>query len=259
MLAFPALSMETLVLQNGHGKHELGLHIEYLEDVEGKLSFEQAAASPAYAQSQQAVINFGFTNSVYWLRFRLHNPTEQVLSRLLENAYPPIDYLDLYRVDASNNVSVRKSGDRLPFDSREIRHKNVIFPISLQPKEETTFYLRVQTESSVQLPLSLWSEIAFLDKDQEEQFSFGIFYGILLAMLIHSVLIYFSIREINHLHYVHFAIGAGFFLSSLNGLAFEYLWPAHPAWSNTAVPFFLGIANSGMINFTRSFLETKRN
>jgi two-component system, sensor histidine kinase LadS len=72
-------------------------------------------------------------------------------------------------------------------------------------------------------------------------------------------LIYSLTRDVNYPHYILFVAGSGLLLLSLNGIAFEYFWPAYPAWGNTAVPFFLGVANAGLISFARSFLETKAN
>ncbi len=257
--AAPTYALETLTLNEAQAQYELSAHIEYLKDAAGTLSFEEATAAQNYTNNTQAIMNFGFTPAVYWLRFRVHNPTPLVQSWLLENSYPLIDHLDLYSVAADGKVSVQTNGDLLPYSYRTIEHKNLLFRVTLQPTESATFYLRAHTSSSMQLPLKLWSESSFQAKDHKWSYFDGLIYGIFFAMLVYASLLYYSIREVNYLHYIHFIAAFSLFLLSLSGLAFEYLWPDYPNWGNTAVPFFIGFSLSGLCNFTRSFLETKHN
>jgi len=255
----PSHALEPLILTEAQAQYELSPHVEYLKDAAGTLSFEQAAAAQAYTQNTKAIMNFGFTPAVYWLRFRVHNPTQHVQELLLENSYPLIDHLDLYSPAINGKLDVQKNGDLLPFSHRTIEHKNLLFQVTVPPAETATFYLRAHTSSSMQLPLRLWSKSAFQAKDHKWSYFDGLIYGIFLAMLVYASLLYYSIREVNYLHYVHFIAAFSLFLLSLSGLAFEYLWPEYPNWGNTAVPFFIGLSLSGLCNFTRSFLETKHN
>lgn len=109
------------------------------------------------------------------------------------------------------------------------------------------------------VPLTLWSPRAFLAKVHNEQIGFGLYYGILIALFCYNLLIFLSIRDVNYLYYLHYIGGWILFQMSLNGLAFEYLWPAYPWWGNLATPFFLFFVALGVIQFTRAFLQLKVN
>ncbi len=68
-----------------------------------------------------------------------------------------------------------------------------------------------------------------------------------------------SLRDVNYLSYVMFAISMAVGQLSLNGLGNQFLWPGWPTWGNLA--FSGGFAATGLFGalFTRGFLETRRN
>ena len=217
-----------------------------------------ARTGQAFRQAHAAAPNFSFTKSVYWFRLDLHNLDVSVPGWLLESQYPLLDQIDAYLVYAGNKIVDYRSGDTLPFSQRALKHRNVMFKVPLAQGESVTIYIRVKTESSLQLPLTLWSPQAFLAKDHEEQVALGIYYGILIAMLCYNLMIFLAIRDVNYLYYLHYIGGWVLFQMALNGLAFEYLWPNYPWLGNIATPFFLAFTLVGVIQFTRAFLQTKR-
>jgi hypothetical protein len=208
-----------------------------------------------FRANRRDVANFGFTQSSYWFKLSLNNPTAAQQAWILEARYPMLDRVDVYLVRGGVVVGHRVNGDLLPFAQREFKHRNLGFALDLAPHDQLDVYLRVKTESSLQLPLLLLTPERFLERDQSEQYLFGLYYGILLAMLLYNLLVYRALRDVNYLHYVHYLLGYAVFQLSLNGLALQYLWPKYPVWGNLATPLFIGVAFLGAVNFARSFLH----
>jgi hypothetical protein len=52
---------------------------------------------------------------------------------LLELAYPPLDHLDLYLPTQGVFRLAQRTGDALPYASRQIRQNNYLFELPLQP------------------------------------------------------------------------------------------------------------------------------
>lgn len=234
----------------------IGEYLRYLEDPAGTLTLAQVQAMPErFVQSTSAAPNFSFTSSAYWFHLRLENQHPALGEWLLEAAYPLIDHYTFYVLKNGQLVDTTVAGRTFPFHQRPIKNRNVIYPLTLMPGEAGELYIRVQTSSSLQLPLRVWTPAAFLDKDHDEQVIQGVYYGILLAMLVYNFLIFLSIREISYLNYVHFIGGSILFLVSLSGYAFEYLWPMSTRWAMTAQPVLISFALVGMLNFSRSFLS----
>lgn len=256
-----AYAVDAVTLVDGTEVYPLN-RLSYLEDKDGRMNLQEVMAGEdglTFIPGDKDIANFSFTKSAYWFRFELTNQDSPVQSWLLEIMYPPLDRVNLYLVDADGNSITYRGGDKLPFAKRAIKHRNVMFKVPVATGQTVRVYMRVMTDGSLQLPLVLRSPDSLLAKDHEEQAVLGVFYGILIAMLLYNLLIFFSIRDINYLYYVWYIIGWIFFQMSINGLAYEYLWPDNPAWANKAIPFSIGFANLGMLVFSRGFLQVPKN
>ncbi len=242
------------------GQYMVGSRLQYLEDVNSKLAIRDVVSpywQNKFRPNHRDVPNFGFTQSSYWFKLSLSNPASTPEAWILEARYPMLDRVDAYLVRKGVVVGHKVNGDLLPFNQREFKHRHLGFKLDLAAYDQLDVYLRVKTESSLQLPLQLLTPEHFLERDQAELYLLGLYYGVLLAMLAYNLLIYSAIRDINYLHYVHYLAGYAMFQLSLNGLTLQYLWPQHPAWGNTATPFFIGVAFLGAVTFARSFLHLK--
>ena len=88
-----------LILTDKQGKYPLGLHLEILEDPGGKLTIEDVSSpvfNSKFVPSNMPVPNYGYTASVYWVRFHLDNQTLQTNEWLLELGFVYLQYVDLY-------------------------------------------------------------------------------------------------------------------------------------------------------------------
>jgi two-component system, sensor histidine kinase LadS len=252
---------DALVLDGTEIKGEpLGQRLETLEDAQGFLTWEQVTAAPLsdqFKRSHQTVPGFGLTKSVYWVRFQVDNRGDRAERWLLEVAYPPLDDVRLFVPRPDGSVEVRRTGDHLPFASREIPYRNFLFDLE-EPKGVATYYLRVQTSGSVTLPLKAWSPNVFFKELMTREPPMWIFYGLMLVMAVYNLFLFFSIREAAYLYYVSYIVCYAGFQFSLNGLSFQYLWPDQTWWNGKALTLFIGLAFSFGVFFQREFLSTWR-
>ncbi|QXI29270.1 hybrid sensor histidine kinase/response regulator [Pseudomonas vanderleydeniana] len=241
----------------------LGRIMQVFEDVSGQAAIADIA-SPAMAghfrRHDKDTLNAGYSQSAFWLKVDLtYKPKDPGVRRtwLLELAYPPMDHIDLYLPDASGEYRLsQRTGDELPFASRPIRQNNYLFELDFAPNESKTVYLRLQTEGSVQAPLSLWSAQAYLEDQPVRLYVLGLIYGVLLGMLVYNLFIYLSVRDTSYLYYIFYIASFGFYQLSVNGAAVQYFWPNNPWWANAATPFLIGAAGFFGCQFARSFLDT---
>lgn len=241
----------------------LGRTLQVFEDVDGQATIADVRAQAAaghFKPHDKDTLNAGYSRSAFWLKIDLHyRPTNPAASRtwLLELAYPPLDRLDLYLPDAAGSYQLaRQTGDTLPFASREIRQNNFLFDLTFVPDQTQTLYLRLQSEGSIQAPVTLWSSTAFLEAQPVRLYVLGLIYGVLLGMLVYNLFIYLSVRDTSYLYYIFYIASFGLYQLSVNGAAVEYFWPDNPWWANAATPFFIGCAGLFGSQFARSFLQT---
>lgn len=257
-----ALAADRAALLEGMERYSLGPHLSYLEDKKGDLSLDdlvQGEAAQRFTPVLAETANFGFRKSAYWFRVNLENLNSPVSEWFLETQYSLLDQIDTYLVYSNGKVVSTIGGDTLAFSQRALKHRHFTSKVLLARGESVAVFLRVKSEGAITLPLVLWSMNALLAKDHEEQYALGIYYGVLVAMLCFNLMIFIAIRDISYLYYLYYLGGWILMQMSINGLAFEYLWPDHPRWGNIATPFFLGILISTIIQFVRAFLQIKKN
>ncbi len=238
----------------------LGPYIEYFEDPQSRLDIKQVA-NPAFAENFKSCSRtspgFGFTSSTFWFRFSLRNNAGHSVTRFLEIEYPLLDYINLYAPDGKGSFQVFKEGDRQSFFQRPIKYRNFVFVLDLPPKSTKTYYLQVNTSSSLNLPARLYSQAGFMDKIENEEMALGIYFGILFAMLAYNLILFFTIRESVYLYYVLFVIFYFLFQLDLTGVAFKYLWPNNTYWANESLPFFIFVAYMFGTIFTKQIINAK--
>ena len=243
----------------------LGKVMQVYEDRDGSATIAQVSAplfASRFRQHSSDVLNAGYSTSVFWLKIDLtYTATPQAAPRqwLLELAYPPLDHLELYLPDEHGTARlVQRTGDALPYASRQIRQNNYLFELPFDPGQSTTVYLRLHSQGSVQAPLTLWSADAYLEDQPTRLYVLGMIYGVLLVMLVYNLFIYVSVRDTSYLYYILYIASFGLYQVSVNGAGVAYLWPDSPWWANAATPLFIGASGLFGCLFARNFLEMGR-
>jgi diguanylate cyclase (GGDEF)-like protein len=239
--------------------------MSWLEDVKGELSINEVANGPAsdrFTPLSEEVPSFGLSSSAYWLRFTIALPADDHRDWMLKVDYPMLDRVELYVPEGNDSSTAWRhllSGDTLPFDLRPVEVTDIALPLPVQPGTEQTLYLRVQSTSSITIPVVLITKPGLIEDQQERILIFGAFYGAIVALALYNLLLYIPTRDKTFLAYVSFVTCMGLALLSYNGFAFKYLWPAAVEWNGWA-PQVLGHLTLALsAHFTRSFLSTRSN
>lgn len=257
--------LPVLNLDEQHASYPLSGYLTALEDVGKTLGVADLARPDIAARfaprHKQGEINFGYSQSAYWLRLNVRNNVRNnVHDRaaslwFLEVAYPSLDHLDVYFSDAQGRLHHLRAGDKAAFSTRPYPHRNFVFPVNL-PAGESLLYLRAESSGSLTLPAELWRPDAFHRMNPGNYSVLALYYGTLLALGGYNLLLYLSLRDRAYLHYVLFVVGMAVGQASLNGVGNQFVWPDFPAWGNIALP--VGFAFAGLFGslFSRTFLET---
>ncbi|TBU77690.1 hybrid sensor histidine kinase/response regulator [Pseudomonas daroniae] len=244
----------------------LGQLMSVFEDVRGDKTIDDVtsrALQGSFRAHDKPVLNAGYSRSAFWLRVDLQYLPQDSIAHglhhhwLLELAYPPLDHLELYEADSDGHFRLtQRTGDALPFSSREIRQNNYLFSLDFEPDQVRRVYLRIESQGSIQAPLTLWSPTAYLEKQPARIYVLGIIYGVLLVMLIYNLFIFISVRDTSYLYYILYIASFGLYQVSVNGAGIEFFWPDNPWWANVATPFLIGATALFGCQFARSFLQT---
>ncbi len=233
--------------------------LEILDPAMSGLSVEKILTTPdaMWHPNRQATISFGFSDKPYWIRLQLENPTASRQERWLEVPYPLLDRIAFYYPQNGHYQTI-ESGDTLPFAARDFAHRHFIFPVSLAPQSENTFYFRIESRDTVQFPLKLWQQQEFLQYDRRVQILYGLYYGALLMLIGMNLMALVSLRDRSFFNYV----AAIFFFTlahaSLTGFLFEYVLSQFPTINKWIRPVAISATVYFAAQFTRGYLDTEK-
>jgi signal transduction histidine kinase len=249
-----------LILTDETNEYPVGLHMEILEDKDKQWTIEDVTTPSIAAQflpSPEEAPGFGFTESAYWIRFRVRNEASSDIEWLV--SYEAVAFfIDYYVPSASGEGhDVFHTGSALPFETRDVQVGRFVFHLPVAPQETKTVYMRFASEGSLILALTLLSEDSFIQQAIVQQTLNGSLYGILLILTFYNLVLFFNLRDRSYLYYVLFFSTMLLGIMALDGFAAQYLWPNQGQFAAIATRFFMIISFNFGLLFAISFLRTK--
>lgn len=242
--------------------HTLESSLMFWEDQTRRATLDDvlsAEVQQAFTKAESSKLNFGYnTTSAFWVKFTLKDLTEGKANWLLEADYAPLDSLTLYQPLGNNEWKAITTGELFPFSSRPVLTRVFAFPLQF-PEAESTFYLRVWTTGSVQIPLSVQKQSFFHLQEVRIDILYGILYGIILIMAVYNLAIGYYLQDYSYLVYGISVLMTTLFLMVWRGHAQQYLWPEFPELSNVIIGFSTYMSFGLYVFFSILFLQTHKN
>ncbi len=243
-----------------HDAYTLGPFVEILKDPDGDLTIQQIVKKKnelPFKPSFSANPNLGLSGAVHWVRFRLRDHYGYHPDRrwLLELDFPFADQAEMFIPAPGGGYEQETLGDRRKFSDRTWKHRSLIFTLGRVPENGADYYLRVEASGSLQLPLRIWTPAALSSHLASENLILGIYYGIMLAMLLYNLFVYTVIREQNYLRYCEYLFLFLCLQVAATGHGFQYLWQNFPSLGNLLPTLLTPLTCMAAIRFAQAFLE----
>ena len=193
----------------------------YLHDAGGAASVEDARrllAEGRFAPLPEGDASFGFQTGAFWFRVNVVNGNPREQRWLLVQQYALSDRIDVYARYPDGHIVHHAGGDTFPFEQRSIRYRHPNFWLDLPSGQPVELLVRVQSQSSMQVPLFLYTPAAFAELSRDGQLGIGIYYGILLALFFYNLVLWLSLRDASYFWYLCHITAFGLVLFTLNGL-----------------------------------------
>ncbi len=240
--------------------YALGPVVEILEDPAGTLTIREVLKrrhelpfKPVFTTNP----NLGLNGNVHWVRFRIRDHYGYHPDRrwLLELDFPFADRAELFVPAHGGGFEREVLGDRQKFADRTWKHRSLVFTLGRVPEAGAEYYLRVQASGSLQLPLRVWTPAALSSHLSSENLVLGLYYGIMVAMLIYNLFVYTVIREKNYLRYCEYLFLFLCLQVAATGHGFQYLWQNFPSLGNLLPTLLAPLTCMAAIRFAQPFLE----
>lgn len=209
-----------------------------------------------FVDSSPEAFNFSYSKSAFWLRLNIKNTTNQKKDLVFVFAYPRLRHLDFFS-KSKGNIERIQSGYTIPFSERTYKSRFFVFPIDLEPNESKLFYFRVESPNAINLPFQIWDKEEYDQHEIDDHVIQAIYYGIVIAMLLFNLFLYFILKDTNYILYVSIVIVTAFAVAVNNGIAFQYFWSNSPIFEQYALNILLSLILVLFLIFMRRLLSTE--
>ena len=234
--------------------------LSYFFDDSGELPLEGVLSRPDsdFLEAGKGGLALGFTRDVLWLRFDVIDRAGPEVDWLLQVNDALLDDIRVYQQEASGQWVEKRLGDQGETAPDAVDNVTPVLPVVLQPDEITRFYVRVHSDSSMLVDIRFMSSRQFFQYSMASFLAYGAMYGIVAAMCLYNLFLFFSLRDFNYLLYVVSMLSTSLFLASLSGHAPKWLWPGYTAWSEEIYQVICALVVMSGLWFADRFLEVPK-
>lgn len=210
----------------------------------------------AFTALQSDDVSYGFVKGALWARVELP-PVDSNCYTLLVLEQPRVSRVDVFDPSTEGPRSMLAMGAALPFHERAIPHRFPSVRLFRTPSESLELLLRVESDMSVQLPFVLHTEASLYTLAYSEQVGMGLFYGVVLALLLYNLSMLVGVRDRTYLAAVAYLAALGLFTLGFMGHGAQWLWPQTPTWQTHGMVMLLAALLACALAFVSSFLDLR--
>jgi diguanylate cyclase (GGDEF)-like protein len=237
----------------------IGLSTSFLQEQDGRLVLADAMAAfqaGQFAPGKSPVLNFGIGAKPAWIHFAVDNPGAAPVRRRLSVEIAWLDRVEVYVRHRDETVVAHRVGDRQPFMQRPKISRYFVLEHAFGAGVSDVF-VRVETPDPMVVPLYLLNPEASRARQMQQEFSYGIVYGFLLALMAYNAILYLSLRSSRYLFY---ALYLAMFVAmnvAYTGHGYAWLWPGSPNWQQWANPILMILFGVSGLLFAIRFLDLR--
>ena len=205
-------------------------HLEIVEDVNGQWTIDTIVQSNfnkflLNTEEYRYVENH---SSTYWIHIKVNNRSSVSTKWIFEVLSLHTHDLQLF-YKVKDHYEMKQTGEAKPFSQREYKVKNFTFDLPFEANKEYDVYVRVKSQNDAGFEYKIRSQHYFTWYTTHEYLYLGIYYGLLVFLIIYNLFLFISSLDKIYIFYALYLLGCSLVSFSEDGLCFEFFWPNHPA------------------------------
>ena len=226
-------SERIIELNNEMSKIWVTTSFDYLLDTSSIYTIQEISGHGFSEQFQNVTdphIVYGNLESSIWLRLTVKNNQKIYKhSWYLESWGFDIKNITFFLPTPGGEYESSVAGFEMPFDKRNVKHKNFNYFLDLRPSETKTFYVKVNKNYNQEFIFYLRTNEEFIAHSLNEYFILGIYYGVLLIILTFNIYLFFKLKDTLYLYFPFLILSCIWFSLGRDGLGFQFIWPNYPS------------------------------
>lgn len=215
---------------------------------------EVAAGGCEFRAAKLSDLAPGFSAQAFWLRLDLHNPGGHETEHWLRVGHPRLERVSLFEKGPDNIWQRTDTGIAVPLALSPVATSNPVLPLQLKAGERKTVYVRVASETTIDLSLTLWKPYAFFAAHQHVEVMQALSLGGLMAVVMFALTVYFKWRD---RLYLFFGVHILFLMvlnASYTGLMRVHFWPTESVFDLQLLAISPGGTLLFFVLFVREFI-----
>ena len=215
----------TFVLTDNFSRGQMYKWIDVFVDESGAMTpAEVAALDQSQFQSRfLRAPRYKASEAILWIRFRLENRT-RFHHWILDLNRARLDSVTGYRMTPEGPLQFARSGWETPLAMNSFPYRDVAIPITLGEGQSDEYLIRVHNpQTNFVMGLQLFEQRAFAKSDRLESTILGLYFGILLAMVITNGFFSVALRDRAFLLYSIFLVLFGWVMLHGRGIDRQFL------------------------------------
>ena len=235
----------------------LNTKTDYYCDSSSGLTPDDLSGVQSWTPLPKGKLNAGFVDHACWIRVM---PAPQNLPEsdlILHVDYPHLTSIEVFLLNPSGATSIASLGAGKPYDDRLISIPTFAVPVAANDLENGFLVLKVESTSTMTVPVSLWSTESFSEFRHIRSLISGSLLGLLTGLGLYHLFLSLQIRERSVFYVVLLNFSLAFIILVLGGHGFEFLWPETPALNEPLVSASISIAVFFAMLFCVEILELR--
>lgn len=258
LLACLRLDAQEYLVVSGDERLLAGRNLSYIE-MKDSTSLEEALKNGEWVTNDKDILNFGLSDSYYWIRLPLVNRTGGAsLSVNIDQA--TLNLVQMFQAD-SQGVYRRThvAGTNFPFSWRETNAPTYIFTADIRNGDSAVVYIQAKGNSPLLVPIMVSRKRVALEYLNERNAVFYGYLGLMACMFFYNAFLMFSIRDDkSYIWYVIHTFLVALTQASFLGYPFQFLWPDHPWIAQQSFFILTCLVSIVGILFMQAFLQTRK-
>jgi signal transduction histidine kinase/CheY-like chemotaxis protein len=245
-----------------HFRVELPPYVDVLEDTQRNLGIADVRSEKyanRFSPSPLTELFFGYTHSVYWLRFSVENHLDHKKALILEVTPADLDYVELFAFDNDNDEPLvyKLSGSAVDFKHRDYNHPMYYFDLAVPAHETFHYYVRLESNKTINAQLKLSTPREHFFYSSMRDWWQGFFFGALLFLALAHISLSFVFKYKGFAYCGLWLFSMLLIQGSWQGYFIQFLEPSTELLDRQ-LHFSIYISTIFGVLFTRSYLDTHR-
>ncbi len=205
--------------------------------------------------NQPAILDFGFTDASVWVKLDYKNAFSDYILRIENTAIYEIDYFIVNEI--GKVIKNGKTGINVQRKFWEIDHHFPSIGVIASGNQTYSLYMKATSKETLALNMSIKSPKQAFDEAYLNQFLAGLYYGMVLIMILYNFFIYLTFRDKSYLWYIFYMIATFIGQFNIEGRYLMYISPNNPQHSIFVAALCFGLILIFANLFITSFISKK--